>query len=151
LNLRTDPDNNAAVSGSLKMQTELKVVDRTRQDETLPNGLKRPIYWFKVEAVDKEGKPVQGWVYQANIFIESRTESPETRGTKGEACNEFSLDDVDRIINSGRFGQSLWYTLLLIVLIVPIQFVFANIMALVIHSQHHGSSNFRYLYTSPLG
>jgi len=151
LNLRSDPNNDAAVIGSLKMQTELKVLDRQRQDETLPNGLKRPIYWFRVEAVDKNGKSVQGWVYQANIFIESRTESTEARVTKGEAVKEFSFENIERMLNSGRFGSAMFYTLLLIVLILPLQFVLAIIMALVIQSQIRGSSIFLYIYTIPLG
>src|SRR5262245_8968298 len=59
LNLRAEPKPDAPSQGVLGMQVEVAVKDRTRVEETLPNGLKRPVYWFVVEAIDSTGKTVK--------------------------------------------------------------------------------------------
>ncbi|MCC7450044.1 MAG: ABC transporter permease subunit [Anaerolineae bacterium] len=151
LSVRAEADPNAAVTGSLAMQTVVNVVDRTRQEETLPNGVKRPIYWFKIEAQDPSGKPVQGWVSQRNVFIESRTESTSARVTTGEPSKQWTLDFVQRMVGDFRFGSALLTTLLLIVIILPLQFALAIVMALVLQSEIRGSSLFLYIYAIPLG
>jgi len=151
LSVRAEADPNAAVTGSLAMQTVVNVVDRARQDETLPNGVKRPIYWFKIAAQDPSGKPVQGWVSQRNVFIESRTESTSARVTTGEPSKQWTLDFVQRMVGDFRFGSALLTTLLLIVIILPLQFALAIVMALVLQSEIRGSSLFLYIYAIPLG
>jgi len=151
LSVRADANATAAPLGTLAMQTVVKVLDRQKQEETLPNGVKRPTYWFKVEGQDPLGKVVQGWVSQRNVFIESRTESTEARVTSGEPAKTWTLDYIKRMIEDFRFGPALATTLLLIVIILPLQFALAIGMALVLQSQIRGSSLFLYIYAIPLG
>jgi multiple sugar transport system permease protein len=151
LNLRAEAQPDAAVTGTLAMQTQLSVLDRIRRDETLPNGLVRPIYWFWVEAQDVGGQTVQGWVNQRNVFIESRTQSTTARVVTGEPLREWTLDYVRRMFEDFRFGPALLTTALLMILILPIQFFLAIVMALVLQSQIRGGTIFLYIYAIPLG
>lgn len=151
LHLRAEPAPEAAPVGTLEMQTEVRVLDRLRTEEVLPNGRTRPIYWFQVEAEDAAGSTVQGWVSQSNVFIESRTESTTARVVSGETTQEWTLDFLRRMVTDFRFGSALGTTILLIALILPLQFVLAIIMALVLQSQIRGSTIFLYIFTLPLG
>jgi multiple sugar transport system permease protein len=151
LNLRAEALDDAAFVGTLAMQTEVAVLDRIELEETLPNGRTRPIYWFFVEATDLSGNVVQGWVNQRNVFIESRTQSTTARVVNGEATQEWTLDFVRRMVTDFRFGNALGTTVLLIVLIIPIQFILAIVMALVLQSQIRGSTFFLYIFAIPLG
>lgn len=151
LHLRAEPAPEAAPVGTLEMQTEVRVLDRLRTEEVLPNGRTRPIYWFQVEAEDAAGSAVQGWVSQSNVFIESRTESTTARVVSGETTQEWTLDFLRRMVTDFRFGSALGTTILLIALILPLQFVLAIIMALVLQSQIRGNTIFLYIFTLPLG
>lgn len=151
LNLRVEPAADAAVTGTLEMQTDVAVLDRQRLEETLANGRTRPFYWYEVEGVDAGGETVQGWVAQTDVFIESRTESTTARVVSGQSTQEWTLDYVQRMLGDYRFTSALGTTLLLIVLIVPLQFVLAIIMALVLQAEIRGSSLFLYIFAIPLG
>jgi multiple sugar transport system permease protein len=151
LNVRADPREDAAPTGTLGMQVEVAVQDRKRLEETLPNGLKRPVYWFLVEGKDPTGKTVKGWVHQKYMFIESRTDSTTARVVSGEPARSWTLDYVTRMVQDFQFGRALLTSLLLVVLILPLQFILAIIMALVLQSQIRGSTIFLYIYAIPLG
>lgn len=151
LNLRAEPDANAAATGELAMQTDVRVLERVRGEETLPNGRTRPIYWFLVEGTDTSGATAQGWVNQQNVFIESRTESETARIVGGEPTREFTLDFVRRMVTDSNFVPALTTTILLIILIIPLQFALAIIMALVLQSEIRGSNLFLYIFAIPLG
>lgn len=149
--LRAEPTPEAAATGTLDLQTDVTVLDRQQREETLANGRTRPIYWFQVEAVDAGGETVRGWAIQTNLFIESRTESTTARVTGGQSTQEWTLDFVQRMLSDYRFGSALGTTLLLIILIIPLQFVLAIIMALVLQAEIRGSSLFLYIFAIPLG
>lgn len=151
LKLREEPESDAAETGTLAMQTSVAVLDRMRLEETLPNGRTRPIYWFRVQAEDTEGTTVEGWVNQENIFIESRTQSDTARIVTGEAAKEWTFDFVKRMVNDFRFGKALRTTILLIVLIIPLQFILAIVMGLVLQSGIRFTNFFLYIYAIPLG
>lgn len=151
LKLREEPESDAAETGTLAMQTSVTVLDRMRLEETLPNGRTRPIYWFRVQAEDTEGTTVEGWVNQENIFIESRTQSDTARIVTGEAAKEWTFDFVKRMVNDFRFGKALRTTILLIVLIIPLQFILAIVMGLVLQSGIRFTNFFLYIYAIPLG
>lgn len=151
LNLRVEPQDEAAVVGTLALQTDVTVLERQRLEETLPNGRTRPFYWFRVEGLDTAGTTIGGWASQANLFIESRTESTTARVVGGESAREWTLDYVNRMLNDYRFGSALGTTILLVVLILPLQFILAIIMALVLQAQIRGSSLFLYIFAIPLG
>ena len=150
LNLRAEPQADAAATGTLALQTEVRVLDRQRAEEKLPNGRTRPIYWFQVEGTSDTGATVQGWVSQQNVFIESRTQSETARVTGGESTQEWTLDYLKRMVQDFRFWPALGTTLLLIVLIIPLQFVLAITMALILQSQIRGSQFFLYIFALPL-
>lgn len=146
-----EPDPDADVVGRLEMQTEVAVVDRVKYDELLPNGRTRPVYWFKIVGETAGGTQIEGWASQKNLFIRSRTESETARVVSGEGEKEWTLDFVDRMIHDYRFQDALETTLLLLVLILPIQFVLAIVMALVLQAQLRGNTIFLYIYAIPLG
>lgn len=151
LNLRAEANATAAVTGALALQTEVTVLERSEQQETLASGAQRPVFWYRVQAPDETGTLVEGWVSIANVFIENRRTSETARVTSGEAVREFSTVHINRMFTDFRFDDALWTTFLLILLIVPAQFVLAIMMALVLQSQIRFSSLFLYIYAIPLG
>ncbi len=151
LSLRAEALPDASVTGTLPLQTEVRVIDRQQLDEVLPNGATRPVFWYYVSGTDANGATVEGWVNQRSLFIENRRTSETARVTGGEAVREWTFDHLNRMLADFRFGTAVSTTLLLMVLIVPAQFVLAIIMALVLQSQIRGSGLFLYIYAIPLG
>lgn len=151
LDLYLEPNPETEVTGVLAMTTEFTIVDRLRGEEVLPNGRTRPTYWFKIEAVGANGEPVSGWANQGNVFVESRTESTTGRVTSGMPVQDWTLKHIETMVNDFRFGSAIRNTLLLIIIILPIQFILAIVMALLLQSQMKGNTLFLYIYTIPLG
>jgi multiple sugar transport system permease protein len=69
---------------------------------------------------------------------------------QGEAGG-YSLEPVRRMLSDERFGDALTTTLLLVVIIVPIQFVVAMGMALVVNARLKGTDLWLYIFALPLG
>lgn len=151
LSLLETPDAEAARVGTLAVQTVVSISDRIQGEETLPNGRTRPVYWFEVSGTDIHGETVSGWAHQVNLFVESRTESTEARVVSGEPVSEWTLQFIQTMFNDFRFSSAIRNTFLIIVLILPIQFVLAIIMALVLKSIPCGKSLFLYIFAVPLG
>ncbi|MBZ0316819.1 MAG: sugar ABC transporter permease [Anaerolineae bacterium] len=151
LSLRDEPDENAELGGQVKLQTIVTILDRLQLEETLPNGRIRPIFWFQVEGEDINGNTVTGWVNQKSVFIENRRTSETARVVAGEPTKEWTTDFAERMFNDYRFKRALITTLILIVLILPLQFTLAIIMGLIIQSRIRGSNIFLYIYAIPLG
>ena len=63
----------------------------------------------------------------------------------------YSLEPVRRMLGDGRFADALRTTLLLVVVIVPIQFVVAMSMALVVNARLKGTDLWLYIFALPLG
>lgn len=63
----------------------------------------------------------------------------------------FTLDHFQRMIKDVNFGDALRNTLLLILFAVPLQFVLAVVMGLLIHARLRGSGLLLYFWTIPLG
>lgn len=89
-----------------------------------------------------------GWAPSrfVNVFGDGETGRVD-RGTQGEFTTRF----IDKMFDDRFFGPALRTTLGLMVVILPIQFVLAILMALVIHSRVKGNSLFLYLYSIPMG
>jgi len=151
LNLRAEPNPDAPSTGTAALQTVVNVIERSEEEETLPNGQKRPVFWFKVQTTDESGNTVEGWVSQRNVFIENRRTSETARVTSGESVREWTFTHIQRVFQDFRFRNALLTTLILIVLILPFQFVLAILMALVLQNQLRGNSLFLYIYAIPLG
>ncbi len=62
----------------------------------------------------------------------------------------FGLEAYRRMVNDVAFADSLRNTLLLLVLVVPVQLVLALSMALLIHSRFPGHGMFLYIFALPL-
>ncbi len=150
--LRASPnDENADETGRLEMNTTVTISEREKYDEVLPNGRTRPYYWFNVSGEDVNGNTVTGWTERKNLDIKSATSSEEGRVRNGDPVKEWTLVNIKRMVNDGRFSEALTTTLLLMVIILPIQFVLAIIMALVLQAQLKFNSIFLYIYAIPLG
>jgi multiple sugar transport system permease protein len=63
----------------------------------------------------------------------------------------YSLEPVRRMLGDERFAKALTTTLLLVVIIVPIQFVVAMGMALVVNARLKGTDLWLYIFALPLG
>jgi multiple sugar transport system permease protein len=63
----------------------------------------------------------------------------------------YSLEPVRRMLGDERFAKALATTLLLVVIIVPIQFVVAMGMALVVNARLKGTDLWLYIFALPLG
>lgn len=151
LNLRTEPEDNASMVGTLAMQTDVTIVNRERGEETLPNGRTRPVYWYEVEATDVEGETIIGWANQRDLFVESRTESETARVVNGEPVLSWTLNNIKTMMSDFRFKPAIINTLLIIIIVLPLQFILAIIMALLLQSNLRGRTMFLYIYTIPLG
>lgn len=151
LTLRANANDTAESVGTLAMQTTVTINDRLRGEEELPNGRTRPIYWYDVTATDVDGETVSGWVHQRDVFIESRTESTTAIVQSGQPVSEWTMAHINTMLNDFRFQTAIRNTFLLIILILPVQFVLAIIMALILQAQPRGSSLFLYIYAIPLG
>jgi multiple sugar transport system permease protein len=63
----------------------------------------------------------------------------------------WSLDSIRRMLDDAEFFEALRTTVLLLVLIIPLQFVVAMGMALIVNSKLRGSKLWLYVYALPLG
>jgi multiple sugar transport system permease protein len=63
----------------------------------------------------------------------------------------YSLEPIRRMLGDERFGEALTTTLLLVVIIVPIQFAVAMSMALVVNARLKGPDLWLYVFALPLG
>ena len=63
----------------------------------------------------------------------------------------FGLASIREMLAQPRFGEALRWTLLLIVIILPVQFVLALAMALVVNARPRGHDLWLYVYALPLG
>jgi multiple sugar transport system permease protein len=63
----------------------------------------------------------------------------------------YSLDAVHRMMGDVRFGRALVTTLVLVVAIIPVQFVLAMGMALVVQARLKGTDLWLYVFALPLG
>ncbi|MDQ3654702.1 MAG: sugar ABC transporter permease, partial [Chloroflexota bacterium] len=68
-----------------------------------------------------------------------------------DADNNWSLDSWRAMFSDASFNEALLTTLLLIVVIIPVQFVMAMGMALVINAKLKFSGLWLYIYAIPLG
>lgn len=68
-----------------------------------------------------------------------------------DADNNWSLASIRTMLNDRSFDDALWTTLLLIVMIIPVQFLLAMAMALVINAKLKFSGMWLYIYAIPLG
>ncbi|RME48026.1 MAG: ABC transporter permease subunit [Chloroflexi bacterium] len=104
--------------------------------------------WYQVKGQDAEGRTVAGWAPSRFIQVFGNGERGRVdRGDTGELTAKF----IRKMVNDRFFRPALTNTLLLMVIIIPTQFVLAVIMALVIQARLRGNSFFLYVFAIPLG
>ena len=91
---------------------------------------------------------VEGWAQSRYVQVYGDGEAGRIdRGNAGEVTPRY----IQAMVSDRFFWPALTTTLLLMVIIIPLQFVLAIIMALVIQAQLRGSGFFLYVYAIALG
>jgi len=133
-------------SESAPVVARLEASTRVRVEETALLEL-----WFRVRASADETEvdgSIEGWAPSRFIQLLGDGETARIdRGTDGE----FTWRFVEKMTEDRFFGPAWRTTLILMAIILPIQFVLATLMALVIHARLKGTSFFLYLYSIPMG
>lgn len=129
----------AEVIARLDAGTEVDIVETTTLE-----------LWFLVTPSPEAelDDTTQGWAPSrfVKVFGEGETGVID-RATQGEFTTRF----IEEMTNERQFGTAWRTTLLLIAIVVPLQFLLAMFMALVIHARVKGSSFFLYVYSIPMG
>ncbi|MEZ4605945.1 MAG: ABC transporter permease subunit [Deinococcales bacterium] len=128
------PDDNSEVISKLAARTEVRVVEGV--------GLE---HWYLIHPKNTPNK--QGWASANMLQIYNDQSARIDRGNQGQ----FTLKFIQKMFNDRFFRPALLTTLLLTLLIIPVQFVLAIIMALIIQSRIKGSGIFLYIFAIPLG
>ncbi len=131
-----EPSARSPVAGKLDANTPVAI----RQSAVLE-------VWFHLVA-GADGDAVSGWAPAR--YIQAFGETGAGRVDRGDA-GVFTLEYLRHMVTDRFFGPALRTTLLLMVLIIPVQFVLAVIMALVIQARLRGNAAFLYIFAIPLG
>lgn len=134
--LYADPNQNSEVIGNLEARTEVGILDQTILE-----------IWFQVTG-ELEGNTVSGWV--PSRYIQVFGDTTQGRVSRGDTA-QFTTRHIERMVNDRFFWPALRTTLLIIVLVIPIQFVLSIIMALVIQANLRGTNFFLYIFSIALG
>lgn len=131
-----EADQDSEVVGQMEARTSVEILDQATLE-----------VWFLIGG-EYKNKAIEGWV-------PSRYINPLGDGTKGRIeqgdTSQFTTKYIQKMVNDRFFWPALRTTLLLIVLIIPAQFVLAIIMALVIQADLKGSGLFLYIFAIALG
>ncbi|RPJ22952.1 MAG: ABC transporter permease subunit, partial [Chloroflexi bacterium] len=131
-----EADEDSEVVGQMEAQAPVKILDQATLE-----------VWFLIHG-EHENETIEGWV--PSRYINDAGDG--TRGRiEGGDTSQFTTRYIQRMINDRFFWPALRTTLLLIVLIIPAQFVLAIIMALVIQADLKGSGIFLYIFAIALG
>lgn len=102
--------------------------------------------WFLIQGEDG-AETVAGWAPSGNLQIYSSGEIG--RIDQGDT-GQFTMAYIQRMVNDRFFKPAMITTFLLMVLIIPVQFVLAIIMALIIQSQIRFNTWFLAVFAIPL-
>ncbi len=131
-----EPNEQSAVVGQVEASTEMQI----SQSATLE-------VWYLVRG-EEEGVSAEGWAPSRFIQVFGDEVSGRVdRGNAGEITTRF----IQRMIDDRFFMPALQTTILLIVIIIPTQFVLAIVMALVIQARLKFNSFLLYIFAIPLG
>ena len=131
-----EPSESSEIIAKLESQTPVDIIDQMTLE-----------IWFQVSQKG-EGEAVTGWVQSR--YIRTFPESTEGRVDRGNS-GQFTLKFIKKMFNDRFFWPAFKTTILLMVIIIPIQFVMAIIMALVIQAKLKGSSIFLGIFSIALG
>ncbi|WP_298982094.1 ABC transporter permease subunit [Caldilinea sp.] len=103
--------------------------------------------WYLVRG-ERDGAAIEGWA--PSRYVQVFGDNVRGRIDRGDA-GELTLRYLRSMINDRFFWPALWTTLLLMAIIIPVQFVLAIIMALIIQQQLRGNTFFLYVFAIALG
>ncbi len=134
--LFSEPNENSEIVGRLEANVEVDIAELAILE-----------VWYQIEGAN-EDTTLTGWAPSRFIQVFGEGETGRIdRGNAGLLTTQF----IERMINDRFFAPALRTTLLLMVLIIPAQFILAIIMALVIQARLKGNSLFLYIFAIPLG
>lgn len=134
--LYEEPHEGSELVGALEAQTPVEILDEVVLE-----------VWYLIRG-EHEGEEIEGWAQSRYVSVFSDpTQGRIVRGNTGQ----FTMRYIDRMMADRFFMPALTTTLLLIALIIPVQFVLAIIMALVIQANLKGSGLFLYVFSIALG
>jgi multiple sugar transport system permease protein len=133
--LYAEPNENSAVTG--KLNSGATVVIQEQADLEV---------WFLIEG-QRDGKTVTGWAPSRMLQIYG--DGVSGRIDTGDT-GQFTLTYIQRMLNDRFFRPALSTTLLLMVIIIPVQFFLAIIMALVIQARLKFNTLFLAIFAIPL-
>jgi multiple sugar transport system permease protein len=131
-----EADEDSEVIGKMEARTAVEILEQTTLE-----------VWFQIRG-EAENASLEGWVPAR--YINASGDGERGRIERGDT-SRFTTTYLRRMVNDRFFWPALRTTLLLIVLIIPAQFVLAIIMALVIQADLKGSGIFLYIFAIALG
>lgn len=136
-NLYAEANEGSEVIGRLLERAEVSIADTITLE-----------VWYQVQGQADETEEITGWA--PSRFVQVFSDETSGRIDRGNA-GQFTLDYIRTMVNDRFFVPALRTTLLLMIIIIPIQFVLSIIMALVIQARLRGNSLFLYIFAIPLG
>jgi multiple sugar transport system permease protein len=134
--LYAEADDDSQVVGRLESQDPVQIQEVVTLE-----------LWFLVQG-QSEGETVEGWTQSRFVrLLGDQTQGRIEQGNTGQ----FTTRYVERMVSDRFFMPALRTTMLLIIMIIPVQFVLAIIMALVIQANLKGSGVFLYIFAIALG
>ena len=131
-----EANENSEVLGSLEAQAPVEILDQVTLE-----------VWYLISGEIDE-QTVEGWAQSRYLQVfGDGTQGRVSRGDTGQYTTRY----FQQMLNNRFFMPALRTTLLLMVIIIPIQFVLAITMALVIQANPRGSGLFLYVFTIGLG
>lgn len=131
-----EPSLVAQVVGKLDANAPVQIQDQSTLE-----------LWYRVQG-DVNGTITEGWAPSRYIQLYNDNESGRIdRGSAGELTMRY----IQAMVNDRFFWPAMGTTFLLMILIIPVQFVLAMIMALIIQAQLKGNSIFLYIFAIALG
>jgi multiple sugar transport system permease protein len=131
-----EPSESSEKISHLESQTPVEVIDQMTLE-----------IWFQVSG-DVDDETVVGWVQSR--YLKVFPESNEARIESGDT-GQFTFKFIKRMFNDRFFWPAFRTTLLLTIVVIPLQFILAIIMALVIQTNLKGSSIFLGIFSIALG
>ena len=131
-----DANEDSPIIGQLEARAEVDISEQVVLE-----------VWYRVAGETANGEMIEGWAQSRYIQVFGEGGNGRVdRGNTGELTSKY----LSRMVNDRFFWPAVRTTLLLIVIIIPIQFVLAIIMALVIQANLKLSSLFLYIFAIPL-
>jgi len=131
-----EADEDSEVVGQMEARAPVEILNQATLE-----------VWFLISG-EYENKAIEGWV--PSRYINTLGDGTRGRIEDGDT-SQFTMRYIQRMVNDRFFWPALRTTLLLIVLIIPAQFVLAIIMALIIQADLKGSGIFLYVFAIALG